>query len=80
MREPDAGFAWAAWRWAQDASLDEVLDAADMAAGDFVRWMKQLVDLLDQLADAAPASSPVRTSAERAVKAIRRGVVAYSGL
>ena len=80
LREPDAGFAWAAWRWAQDASLDEVLQAADMAAGDFVRWMKQLVDLLDQVADAAPASSPVRKSAEHAVRAIRRGVVAYSGL
>jgi len=80
LREPDPGFAWAAWRWAQGADLDEVLEAADMAAGDFVRWMKQLVDLLDQIVDAAPESSPVRTTAVQAVKAIRRGVVAYSGL
>jgi ATP-dependent RNA helicase HelY len=80
LREPDAGFAWPAWRWAQDASLDEVLHDADMAAGDFVRWMKQLVDLLDQVADAAPGTSPVRATAERAVRTIRRGVVAYSGL
>jgi ATP-dependent RNA helicase HelY len=80
LREPDVGFAWPAWRWAQEASLDEVLQAADMAAGDFVRWMKQLVDLLDQVADAAPESSPVRASAQRAVRSLRRGVVAYSGL
>jgi ATP-dependent RNA helicase HelY len=80
LREPDPGFAWPAWRWAQDASLDEALQVADMAAGDFVRWMKQLVDLLDQVADAAPETSPVRATAERAVRAIRRGVVAYSGL
>jgi ATP-dependent RNA helicase HelY len=80
LREPDQGFAWAAWRWAQDAPLDQVLDEVDMAPGDFVRWMKQLIDLLDQVADAAPESSPVRASAAQAVKSLRRGVVAYSGL
>jgi ATP-dependent RNA helicase HelY len=80
LREPDQGFAWAAWRWAQDAPLDQVLDEVDMAPGDFVRWMKQLIDLLDQVADAAPESSPVRTTATTAVRALRRGVVAYSGL
>ena len=80
LREPDQGFAWAAWRWAHDASLDIVLDEVDMAPGDFVRWMKQLIDLLDQVADAAPESSPVRASAMQAIKHLRRGVVAYSGL
>ena len=30
-------------------ALDRVLDEADMAAGDFVRWAKQTIDLLDQL-------------------------------
>ena len=80
LREPDQGFAWAAWRWAQDAPLDQVLDEVDMAPGDFVRWMKQLIDLLDQVADAAPEASPVRATAGQAVKNLRRGVVAYSGL
>ena len=80
LREPDAGFAWAAWRWATGATLDQVLADIDLAPGDFVRWMKQLIDLLDQVADAAPAASPVGGTAERAVKAIRRGVVAYSGV
>jgi ATP-dependent RNA helicase HelY len=80
LREPDHGFAWAAWRWAQGATLDQVLHDVDMAPGDFVRWMKQLIDLLDQVAEAAPESSPVRGSARQAIKILRRGVVAYSGL
>ena len=80
LREPDQGFVWAAWRWAQDAPLDVVLDEVDMAPGDFVRWMKQLIDLLDQVADAAPEPSPVRASAIQAIRHLRRGVVAYSGL
>ena len=80
LREPDQGFAWAAWRWAQGATLDQVLNDVDMAPGDFVRWMKQLIDLLDQVADSAPESSPVRGAAVQAIKGLRRGVVAYSGL
>ena len=80
LREPDAGFAWAAWRWASGAPLSQVLvDDHDMTAGDFVRWCKQLVDLLGQVADvAALTGSPVRATARQAVEAVRRGVVAYS--
>ena len=80
LREPDLGFAWIAWRWAKGDPLDAVLLDASQAPGDFVRWMKQLIDLLDQIADAAPEQSPVRTTASRAVKALRRGVVAYSAV
>jgi ATP-dependent RNA helicase HelY len=80
LREPDLGFAWVAWRWAKGAPLDQVLDDAGQAPGDFVRWMKQLIDLLDQVSDAAPETSPVRRTAADAVKAVRRGVVAYSGV
>ena len=53
LREPDLGFAWAAYRWAEGGDLDEVLSETDLAAGDFVRWVKQLLDLTDQVADAA---------------------------
>ncbi|HET6910551.1 MAG TPA: DEAD/DEAH box helicase [Mycobacteriales bacterium] len=80
LRDPDIGFAWVAWRWAKGDPLDAVLLDASQAPGDFVRWMKQLIDLLDQVADAAPESSPVRRTAARAVTALRRGVVAYSGV
>jgi ATP-dependent RNA helicase HelY len=78
LREPDAGFAWAAWRWAAGDRLEKVLDAdPDMTAGDFVRWCKQLVDLLGQIALVA-GESPVRRTARQAMDAVRRGVVAYS--
>jgi ATP-dependent RNA helicase HelY len=80
LREPDLGFAWVSWRWAKGAPLDQVLDDAGQAPGDFVRWMKQLIDLLDQVADAAGDDSPVHATAHEAVRALRRGVVAYSGV
>jgi ATP-dependent RNA helicase HelY len=79
-REPDLGFAWTAYRWASGHSLDAVLSEAELPAGDFVRWTKQLVDLLGQVADAAPEASRVRATAPAAVEALRRGVVAYSSV
>ena len=79
LREPDLGFAWAAYRWAEGASLDEVLNETDLAAGDFVRWMKQLLDLTDQVADAA-GDGQLRRTARESSKALRRGVVAYSSV
>jgi ATP-dependent RNA helicase HelY len=82
LREPDLGFAWAAYRWAEGASLEDVLGETDLAAGDFVRWMKQLLDLTDQVADAAGEAGglELRATARAASKALRRGVVAYSSV
>ena len=79
LREPDLGFAWAAYRWAEGGSLDEVLKETDLAAGDFVRWVKQLLDLTDQVADAA-GDSGLRDTARETSRALRRGVVAYSSV
>ena len=79
LREPDLGFAWAAQAWASGATLDEVLTETDLAAGDFVRWMKQLLDLAGQVADAA-SGTPLRATAREAIDALRHGVVAYSSL
>ncbi len=79
LRQPDPGFAWAAYRWAEGDELDSVLTDVDLAAGDFVRWMKQLLDVTGQVADAA-GDSPLRASARETVRRLRRGVVAYSGL
>ena len=79
LREPDLGFAWATYRWAEGDDLDSVLGATDLAAGDFVRWMKQLLDLAGQVADAA-GGTPLRKTAREVVERVRRGVVAYSSL
>jgi ATP-dependent RNA helicase HelY len=54
LREPDPGFVWAAYRWVRGAKLEDVLDSVPgLTPGDFVRSMKQLIDLLDQIAIAA---------------------------
>ncbi|OON82429.1 DEAD/DEAH box helicase [Streptomyces tsukubensis] len=81
QREPDLGFAWAAYTWASGKGLDEVLREADMPAGDFVRWTKQLIDVLGQISAAAPREgSTVARTARKAVDAVLRGVVAYSSV
>jgi ATP-dependent RNA helicase HelY len=78
LREPDLGFAWTAHVWARGRPLEQVL-SADLTPGDFVRAVKQLIDLLDQVAAAAGAA-PVADTARRAIAALRRGVVAYSSV
>ena len=60
LREPDLGFAWAAYRWARGARLESALEASpDLSPGDFVRSVKQLIDLLDQIASTARVSSAI---------------------
>ena len=81
QREPDLGFASAVYMWASGRSLDEVLREAEMPAGDFVRWCKQVIDVLGQIAAAAPRDgSSVAKNAHKAVDAVLRGVVAYSSV
>ena len=56
-----------------------MLDESDLAAGDFVRWIKQLIDLAGQVADAA-GDGALRDTARDVVRRIRRGVVAVAPL
>ncbi|GIM64798.1 hypothetical protein Pve01_84260 [Planomonospora venezuelensis] len=79
LREPDMGFAWAAWRWAEGDDLDDVLMVTGLSAGDFVRWMKQLLDLCGQVADAA-GERDLRDTARATARLLKRGVIAYSVL
>jgi ATP-dependent RNA helicase HelY len=80
-REPDLGFAWPMHRWARGESLAAVLTAAEqngveLSAGDFVRWCRQVLDLLDQVVGVAGRGSGVGRAAATAIATIRRGVVA----
>lgn len=79
-REPDMGFVKAVYRWATNSSLVDALVAAGdngkaLSGGDFVRWCRQVIDLLDQVRLASPDPEISKTAA-RAVAALRRGVVA----
>jgi ATP-dependent RNA helicase HelY len=63
MREPDPGFVWAAYRWVRGAKLEDVLESAPgLTPGDFVRAIKQLMDLLDQIAVAASSQGAAATA------------------
>jgi ATP-dependent RNA helicase HelY len=81
-REPEEGFVAAIYRWASTGDLTTALAASDssgtgtpLSAGDFVRWCRQVLDLLDQVRNAAPTPA-LRATAKRAINDIRRGVVA----
>ena len=78
LREPDLGFAWTAHAWARGQRLEALL-AGGLTPGDFVRAVKQLIDLLDQVS-AAAGTGPVAGVARSAISALRRGVVAYSSV
>jgi len=76
LRDPDFGFCWASHRWASGHSLSAILKGSELTVGDFVRSMKQIIDLMRQIAIAAPDLEPVVSEALRRVD---RGVIAYAG-
>jgi ATP-dependent RNA helicase HelY len=78
--EPESGLVWPMYRWARGKELRECLRGTDLAAGDFVRWAKQVIDSLDQLAKIPDLPRPLARRCHEAVDAVRRGVVAYSSV
>ena len=75
-RPPDATFVAVAFAWAAGEGFAEVVEAEELSGGDFVRTMKQLIDVLRQLALVAP-NRATRRSAEQAADQLFRGVVAH---
>lgn len=76
---PDPGFCDIAHRWAAGEPLDDALAGSEMTAGDFVRNVKQIDDLLRQIRD-AESGSPLGSAARRSAKLLVRGVVATAGM
>lgn len=76
--EPELGLMWPIFKWAKGRHLQEVLSGTDLAAGDFVRWVKQVIDLLDQLAKIPGLDPRIARLCSEAITLVRRGVVAYS--
>jgi ATP-dependent RNA helicase HelY len=70
------GLALGIQRWAKGQRLDDVLKECNLAGGDFVRWAKQVIDSLDQIAHVAPPE--LAAVARDAIPTIRRGIVADS--
>jgi ATP-dependent RNA helicase HelY len=89
-RPPDAGFVTLASGWANGQELGALLAPSDAAggrrpravgisAGDFVRNIKQLIDLLRQLGEVLADEAAARAARE-AADALFRGVVAASSV
>ena len=76
-RLPEWGFAAQARAWAAGRDLDVIQEGDDISGGDFVRNVKQLIDLLRQIAECARSRSTAGAAA-RAAEALFRGVVAAS--
>ncbi|MEX3504022.1 DEAD/DEAH box helicase [Corynebacterium sp. LK2510] len=79
-RMPDPGFALSLHQWTAGAPLGYSLAAAaesgaELTPGDFVRWCRQVIDLLEQVAKTG-YTDEIRRTANKAIDAIRRGVVA----
>ena len=66
------------YRWADGARLEQVLWESDLTPGDFVRWCKQVLDMLGQLQHLGVAD--LAATARQAADAVSRSVVSYSGV
>jgi ATP-dependent RNA helicase HelY len=77
-RELEPGFSTPIHRWCEGVALEEILEETEMAPGDFVRNCKQLLDLLRQIEEVAPAETAALF--RRAQEGVLHGVVAYTGV
>jgi ATP-dependent RNA helicase HelY len=78
-RGPDPGFMGAAYAWASGQDLGTVIEDEEISGGDFVRNVKQLMDLLRQLGDHAP-DPDTASAARKGADQLFRGVVAASSV
>ena len=78
-RLPDPGFVALAHAWAAGGALAHVIADEEMSGGDFVRNIKQLVDLLRQLGDLVPVPATA-TACRSAAERVFRGVVSASSV
>ncbi len=74
-RPPDPTFFSVAYAWVAGEGFAEVVAEEDLTGGDFVRNVKQLIDVLRQVAIVAPDSA-TRAAARSAAESAFRGVVA----
>ena len=76
LREMDPGFVWVTLKWARGQSIAKVLKSTDLQPGDFVRWSKQVIDLLGQISLASD-DPKLAATARSAGDLINRGIVAW---
>ena len=77
MRQTDPGFVGIAHAWASGGDIDDVLLDEEIPAGDFIKTIKQLIDLLSQIASLAANNHTVR-AARQASDLLFRDLVSVS--
>jgi len=73
LRDLDPALVPVAHAWAIGSALEEAIEGRDLTGGDFVRGMKQCIDLLGQLRDVS--SGATRAALQDAGRALQRGIV-----
>ncbi len=73
-RDVDPGLFAATYGWAAGGGLGDILGDEELSGGDFVRSMKQVIDVLSQVAKIAPLTE-TRSTARRSIELIQRGIV-----
>jgi ATP-dependent RNA helicase HelY len=76
-RGPDPGFVGIAVAWARGERFSTVVEDEEITGGDFVRTIRQLIDLLEQFSEVAP-NARTRAAAAQACDALFRGVISAS--
>ncbi|WP_314210068.1 helicase-related protein, partial [uncultured Actinomyces sp.] len=86
----EPALAGAVQAWCDGAQLADILDATELTAGDFVRWCKQLLDVVGQIASLSPppdaAADQARAVTNLSIRAaeasldLNRGVVSWSAM
>ena len=74
--EPSPTLVRPMFRWARGASLAKILEETELSGGDFVRWVRQVLDMLDQLRRLD--DSDLARTANRARQKLLHGVVAWT--
>ncbi|MBU6347167.1 MAG: DEAD/DEAH box helicase [Actinomycetales bacterium] len=76
LAELDFGFIWPTLKWARGQELSKVLRNQSLAPGDFVRWTKQVIDLLRQISVAADDRQLAQLT-KQCADSLERGIVAW---
>ena len=86
----EPALAGAVQAWCDGAQLVDILDATELTAGDFVRWCKQLLDVVGQIASLSPppdaAADQARAVTNLSIRAaeasldLNRGGVSWSAM
>jgi ATP-dependent RNA helicase HelY len=77
QREPDFSMSWSVSRWSHGGTISSVLRESDLSIGDFVRHIKQIIDLLGQLISSDSTNS---SKYQEALASIDRGIVRYASV